>query len=184
MPVIDRDFGFKRIMKSLPELAGVQVLVGVFGDEKREDPTEGTGGDATNADVAIFMEFGTESSDGGVHVPERPFLRTTVDEQGKRYADELARGVGRHVDGTQKIDVTLRRIGLAAVADVQRKIVDGDPDWPEMADSTYDAKSAKTRAGSDGEPRLLIDSGQLRQSIAAEVQRNGSTVGARVKGAS
>ena len=114
-------------------------------------------------------------------MPERSFLRSTIDEQGRRYAAELKRGVGRHIDGKQKIDVTLRRIGLAAVADVQKKIVDGDPEWPAMADSTYDAKSAKTRSGSEGEPRLLIDSGQLRQSIAAEVQRSGSTVGSRVR---
>ena len=151
-------------MASLPELADVQILVGVFGDEKREDPTEGTGSDPTNADVAIWQEFGTESPDGGEHVPERSFLRSTIDEQGRRYAAELKRGVGRHIDGKQKIDVTLRRIGLAAVADVQKKIVDGDPEWPAMADSTYDAKSAKTRSGSEG-----------------EVQRSGSTVGSRVR---
>ncbi len=160
MTVIDRDLGYARIMRSIPELDGVHVLVGVFADDDREDPVEGTGSDATNADVAIFNEFGTSNG-----VPERSFLRSTVDAKQDKYAKVLADGVGRHLDGKVSIDKALDLLGLVAVGDVQTTI--RDLDTPENTEATIARK---------GSSNPLIDTGQLRQAIAHEVRRGGTNI--------
>lgn len=106
--------------------------------------------------IAAVNEFG--SADG--HVPERSFLRSTVDENHKKYGDLLQTAVERGIDkGTTALRRELGRVGAVAAGDVQRKIRDLKD--PPNAPSTIAAK------GSDNP---LVDTGRLRQSIDWKVE--------------
>ena len=149
--IIDRDLGYKDIMKRLKGLDGEHIVeVGV-------PATAGQYEDGANQVlVASVNEFG--SSDG--RIPERSFLRSTVDENTTKYADLLSRLIGEAVDGRLTIEQALDRLGLKAVADVQRKIVQLDD--PPNAEATIERKRSSNP---------LIDTGQLRQSIIHRVNK-------------
>lgn len=127
--------------------AGLQVKVGLLA--KADEPHEGT--ELTVADVGTIHEF-------GLGVPQRSFIRGWYDEsqeENKRIVSVLQKQVLR---GEVTQTVALNRFGLKCVGDIQRRIVDGIP--PPLAQSTIDKKGSSTP---------LIDTGQLRASITAEV---------------
>ena len=113
----------------------------------------------TLGQVAVWNEFGT--SDG--RIPERSFIRTTVDAHGKgdwaREAEALKK---RIVEGRMTTDQALLHMGLLIKKQIQEKIRSSVP--PPNASSTIAAK------GSD---KTLIDTGQLLNSIDFELHRNG-----------
>lgn len=151
MAVKDTDKGYRETLRTLLSLDGATAIyVGVRGDAgESEDGTP-------LAQVAAANEFGTD------RIPERSFLRSTVDAQQGAYEDLLEQVVTEAVDGggLPALDRGLDRIGLTAVADVQRTMRDlKDPP---------NAPSTVARKGSDNP---LIDTGRLRQSISHEVKR-------------
>ena len=145
--VVDRDFGYRRIMRNLPAMgrSNPEVLVGIRADKGAELLT-----------IAAVNEFG--SADG--HVPERSYLRSTIDENQKKYLDMLTKATGDTIDkGAGAMRRELGKVGAVATADVQRKI--RDLREPPNAPSTIAKK------GSDNP---LIDTGRLRQSIDWKVE--------------
>lgn len=142
MSVEDVDLGMDRLIADLLGLGVAEVYVGV---------RSGPEGDL--ATIAAANEFGT--SDG--HVPERSFLRSTVDEKRGEYAEDLAKVVDDIIDG-RGARPGLSRIGVRAKADVQRKI--RALRTPPNAASTVKQK---------GSSNPLIDTGRLRQSIDYEL---------------
>lgn len=149
MTVRDIDRGWKRIRRQLPKFNGAAVLVGIQSDEAPRD--DGT----SMALVAAVNEFGTE--DG--HIPERSFLRSTVDDNRTRYyrlARELHSDVLRGRFGIWR---ALSLVGQKAQADVQAKIASGVP--PPNAPSTIERKGSSTP---------LIDTGAMRQAIRYVVE--------------
>ncbi len=149
--VTDRDFGFKDLLKALDDMDGeISVLVGVPG-------TAGEYKDGANQVlVASVNEFG--SDDG--RIPERSFLRSTVDEKSQEYSALLGKLVGRVVDGKITPNQALDRLGLTVERDVKRKIV-------EIKDPPNAASTIRMKKSSNP----LIDTGQLRQSITYEIRR-------------
>lgn len=140
--VIDRDLGYRKVVGRLLGLGNLGVTVGVHEDEGQDLVTR-----------AAVNEFG--SDDG--HVPERSFLRATLDTNDRSYAELLADGVDRLIDGEQP-SAAFAPLASTVVDDVQRKIDEGVP--PANAESTIKAK---------GHGRTLIESGDLRASIRARV---------------
>lgn len=154
MTVTDRDLGYAKLVAQWLALGTRQVLVGI----RAKDGVKVAQGDSLNlAGIAAVNEFGSE--DG--HVPERSFLRSTMDENVGKYAGMIQRAVLRHLTGQQSIDNSLGLLGATAVADVQAKIV--AIDTPPNAPSTIARKF--------GEDNPLIDEGRLRQSIDFEVRK-------------
>lgn len=155
--VEDKDMGWSRIVDLLTkELAAEpHVLVGVREAAGAHEDEDGNSGELTIAAVALFNEYGTTN---GV-VPERSFLRSTVDTNRARYLKLLGVGVGAAIDGTRSMDQSFDLVGIKAVGDIQQAIADGIE--PENADSTVERKGSSTP---------LIDSGQLRQAIDYEVR--------------
>jgi hypothetical protein len=145
--VIDRDRGYKGAVRRLLGLGNVGVSVGVHEDAGADE--DGT----PVAEYAMINEFGSE--DG--HVPERSFLRSTLDERQGPYAAELERAVSRAVDGVP-LKTALMPLALQVRQDVQNKIDSGVN--PENADSTVAKK---------GHGRTLEESGLLHDSIVAKV---------------
>lgn len=148
--VQDRDRGYRDLMQRLAGAHSVQVLVGVRSDGGQVLVMDDSGIVDAQADVAeyaAYNEFGTQ------HTPERSFLRSTIDENRAKYIRMLTAAVDDMIDGVPPL-VAYGRIGLVAVADVQRKIRSNVP--PPNAPSTVARK---------GSNKTLIDTGRLRQSI-------------------
>ncbi len=171
-------------MKSKP-----YVKIGVL-QENYDTPKEEKAHGVWDADelvtlgiVAVANEFGTDKSNGradsifgdvtpkggggkrgaGVHVPERSFIRSTVDAkkngEWRIAAEELRKEI---IAGRMTTDRALGLMGLRIKKDIQEKTRSQVP--PPNAQSTIDAK------GSD---HPLINTGQLLNSIDFEVHREG-----------
>lgn len=147
--IVDKDHGYKALMKRIGEAGKARVLVGI-----QEDEGGSHAGGATVADVAMFMEFGT------VNVPQRSFLRAWVDEKQaeiRKVMSKLAEGL---VTGkTPNRFVALDRFGLWAVGNIQARIVAGID--PPLAESTMRRKGSSTP---------LIDTGLLKSAIRHRVE--------------
>lgn len=150
--VTDRDMGYRKIMANLRMMGRIspEVLVGVRGDAGESD--DGT----SLVLIAAVNEFG--SADG--HVPERSFLRSTIDEKKEKYLKLLTKATGDTIDkGRSAMRTALGRVGAIAVADVQRKIV-----------TLRDPPNAPSTIAKKGSANPLVDTGRLGQSIDFEVK--------------
>lgn len=138
--VRDIDRGFAELERTLAELAGadVAVLVGVSGQTDRDMVV-----------IAASNEFGT--ADG--HVPERSFLRDTVDNRTEEILDDLEGAVEAALDGAN-LDTALGRVGEKWAGEVKTAIRDKAD--PPNAAATIAAKGADNP---------LIDQGRLRNAI-------------------
>lgn len=156
----DIDRGYKDITRNLEKLKNKPyVKVGVL---EKSGQHEGLG-DLTVADVATFHEFGTEGVNGQI-VPQRPFIRNTVDENTAELTRETEALRKQVIFFNLSVFKALSLLGLRIQKLIQSKITDGDSSWPALKQSTIDAK------GSD---KPLIDTGQLRRSISYEVVEKG-----------
>lgn len=144
--VIDIDRGydaFIRQMKQAGRAKDPHVTVGVHG----KDESRGSG-EPTNVEVATFNEFGTTTA------PARSFLRSTVDEERRKYADMFQVSLARWVDGKSTLHDALALVGTQAKADVQRKIT-----------KLKDPPNAPSTIAQKGSSNPLIDTGQMRQAV-------------------
>lgn len=164
--VIDDDQGYNKILRELSRIGNPGITVGIHGEDDRPYQ-RGQGAPVTTAQIGTFHEFGTldrfEDSSGagggGKGVPQRSFLRSTVDENRKKYADLISRGVGQVLDGRMNIKRALGLVGAKVSGDVQKKIASGID--PPLAQTTIDRKKSS---------KPLIDTGQLRQAIDWQVE--------------
>lgn len=141
MTVIDRDLGYDEMRELLTRLAGVKsmtVLVGVRAHHGKK-----------LARIAAINEFGAPNK----RIPERSFLRATVDQNQARYIGLIEKTVDRLLDG-ETPDRSLGLIGMVVVGDVQRRIRGRIN--PPNAPYTIAKKKSDVP---------LIDTGRLRQSI-------------------
>lgn len=140
--IVDKDLGFKRIVREVNARKNSYTEVGYQGDEK-ERYTK-----ARVVDVAAFNEFGTERS------PQRSFMRTAFDRVqlkldsiiSKLYKDVLLGKIG-----TKK---SLQTIGEFMKSEMQKQI-----------DMTVSPPNAPSTIKNKGSTHPLIDTGQMRQSI-------------------
>lgn len=154
--VEDHDRGFRAFMDRMHQ-AGKEsgyVKVGVLeGSERKE-------GGYTNAQVAAVHEYG--SGDG--RVPQRAFLRSTIDANRPKYLALMEKAAANVLSGKTTLPKLLAAVGLIAVTDVKRKIVRGP--FLALAPSTVARK---------GSSRPLVDTGQLLNSIASRVVLTGQS---------
>tara|TARA_R110000824_G_scaffold30668_7_gene100628 strand:+ start:4136 stop:4621 length:486 start_codon:yes stop_codon:yes gene_type:complete len=152
--VVDTDKGYKRIRENIAKLAkasigdGPGVFVGVRADK-----------DGDLLTIAAVNEFG--SSDG--HVPERSYLRSTIDKNRQDYITQIVKILDAAYTGRTGSLSTLHRglsrLGAKAAGDVQKTMT--------ALSSPANAPSTVERKGADNP---LIDTGRLRQSIDFEVR--------------
>jgi hypothetical protein len=153
----DTDHGMARLIELAKFLARERlgVKAGILSDEAGIEE----GLDASILDIAIFNEFGT------VHIPERPFLRSTFDAKREvfyRLAFALMRKVT--ADKLDAVDM-LALVGERMVAEIKNTITRGAGVPPPNAPSTIERK---------GSSRPLVDTGQLLNSITYEVVDTGT----------
>ena len=129
----------KKLQKMLKELAEKEVRVGFqAGKVTEEDGTD-------ICDIAAWNELGT------VHIPARPFLRQSVDDNVSKINSFLQ---------SKKV---LKEIGIFQKDLIQEKITEGS--FTPNAESTIKKK---------GSSKPLIDTGRMRQSVNYEIKSKGS----------
>lgn len=145
----DVDKGARKLVTELRALETDHVRVGIQG---KEASAEHVGGGGSMVAIATYQEFGTAT------IPERSFIRATVDEN----AEEIGRLQKRLVELIAKGKITrpkaLELLGQKIVALVQKRIRDRIP--PPLTPETVQRKGSSVP---------LIDKGQLVQSITFRV---------------
>lgn len=151
------DQGWKKLQKDFADmLKGAWVAVGIQGSKAELETAEH--GPMTNAELGAIHEWGTK--DG--HVPERSYLRSTLDENGKKYQKDVDNIAKQFFDlklNAQRTRGELLLVGEKYKSDILKKINEGIS--PELAEVTIIRKK--------GETTPLINTGQLRDAIDAKV---------------
>jgi len=106
-------------------------------------------------DVGLQNEFGVQSK----RIPERSFLRSTLQENKKKYSQQAFKVIKASIKQKKPIDKTLGLVGQVMEDDIKKKIV--DLKTPPNAKFTIDKK---------GSSNPLVDSGHMGQSIRHEVR--------------
>jgi hypothetical protein len=150
MSVRDTDKGMHSIHKMLKDLKKMSLSVGVFSEavNTEEKPTTYV------ADYAIANEYGIG------HIPERSFLRSTVNEKQDEWSNLLSNLFKDAAQGKKNAEKELYEIGGIVRKDIIAKI-DSNIN-PPNAPSTR-AKKGKRKN------KTLIDHGFLKRSIEARI---------------
>jgi len=160
------------IQRRLQQLAELDILVGVPGEETERDEDDASG--LTNAALAYIHDNGAPEQ----NIPQREFMRPGIESvkpEVQRRLVKMARSVV--LGGVDKMAQQATAIGLRAKLAIQNAINDGVP--PPLADATLRARARKGRKGaqeelksrSEGNPagmalaKPLVDTAQMRNSI-------------------
>ncbi|MEE1227270.1 MAG: hypothetical protein UHM08_09235 [Bacteroidales bacterium] len=134
------------------------VSIGWFEDQKYYDGT-------SIANVAKWNEFGTRQG-----VPQRPFLRTSIIENEKKWNELLKTLVQRAIDEDKSIDKALLVFGEQVKADIQETILAGG--WKPNAKISQVGGWMRNKISGKpfyvkgkGGKQPLIDTGTMLRSI-------------------
>jgi len=144
--VTDRDRGLAALAHRLA--GNMRVRVGILADAMKADDS-GT----TLLEVAVINEF------GGGHVPQRSFIRATVDENIDRIHAAQAALAKRIILSQITPEQAMAQLGALVKGMIQARISRGIE--PPNAPSTIAAK---------GSSKPLISTGQLRSSVDYAVE--------------
>ena len=142
----EKDRGWKRFIvktKGRPSVA-----IGIQGEKGNQD-RDGL----TNVMLGTIHEFGT------ANIPERSFLRSTFDENYKKYIQEYNALFTKAI-ASGDLKGNLMLLGEKVRSDVLKKI----------KSKLQPALSAATIAKKGGEDTPLIDTGQMWNAISVEVR--------------
>ena len=140
----------QRFFRELAELKELEVRVGFQrGEAQEEDGTD-------ICDVAAYNELGTD------HIPARPFIRQSVDDNESKIKSFLKAQVKDFGKG-KSAEQILKEIGIFQKDLMQDKITSGS--FAPNADSTIKKK---------GSSKPLVDTGRMRQSVNYVIQKKGS----------
>lgn len=145
--VIDKDFGFERIMKEIEAAKTLVVEVGIPEDA-------GTADGLTIAEYGAYNEFGTSK------IPERSFMRSTFDENLNGLRVVMGQQYAKVMRGEKSTYDALLYAGLRHAEQIKQKIRSGIA--PANAPATIARK---------GSAKTLIDTGAMVQSINAVVKK-------------
>lgn len=153
----DIDHGWRGIFRRAMGAAQEKkiVAVGVQGAKAEEDH-----GGISNVRLAGVHEFGAEiqTARGVIKIPERSFIRSTVDEHGA-YREEVSSLAAKVLTGALNVTRALSILGEKVSSDIKSKIENGID--PPNAQSTIDAKGSSVP---------LIDTAQMKNSITYQVK--------------
>jgi len=160
----------KRFMKELQELAKLEVQIGFHREDdikgaKRED---GTIVDTkTNiCDIAAWNEFGTTSKLGNKHIPARPFLKQSVENNRDEINQMLAEKKKEIMSGVSAEQV-LKGIGAFQADLIQKEISEGS--FKANKEYTIEKKGKKKTP-----VKPLIDTSRMLQSVHYKIKPRGT----------
>ena len=154
LDIVDTDKGWKALARVIRLSGRPSVTAGVHGRDKgRSD------GEINNVGLAAIHEFGAPLA----NVPERSFIRSTVDDRLKLWRRLLTRLGGQIYALETPVESALNTVGLRMASDIQRTINKGRPEWDDLQPATI-ARTASTKA--------LIDTRELLRPIKHYVGSN------------
>lgn len=140
----------RKFQKMLKKLVETEVRVGFqHGEVIEEDGTD-------ICDIVAWNELGT------VHIPARPFLRKSVDENVDKINSFLQSKKQEFINGIPAEQI-LKEIGLFQKDLIQEKITEGS--YIPNAVATIKKKNSD---------KPLIDTGRMRQSVNYVIKKKGS----------
>lgn len=146
------------LFKAISALTRKDVLVGV-----PEEAPDRRGEGISNAALAYIHQFGAPAA----NIPARPFLYEGIEDAQEKIVGQLGKGGKAALDGDSAgVDKALNSAGLVAQNSVKARINEGD--FTPLAPSTVAARKRK----GDDDPKPLVDTGQLRNSITYVVVDN------------
>lgn len=141
--------GLRNVLAQIRALDDVQVTAGLQGTAATT-----ASGESTPAEIVTI---------GTVNEKDRPFMRTSVARHGKKWLRPWDKAVAIVASGKSAgswpVVQSLKLVGLQMVGDIQATLNTGP--WEKNSAATVAAK------GSD---QPLVDTGQLKQSIRAQVE--------------
>ena len=138
----------KKFFAEIEKLKKLQVRVGFQrGNSKANE--------ADIVDVAAWNELGTK------HIPARPFMRMSVDDNQSAINQMCQSQIKRLKSGATAEDI-LTKLGVMQKGLIQKKISDGD--FVPNADSTVKRKKSS---------RPLVDTGLMRSSVSFTIEEKG-----------
>lgn len=151
--------GLDKLLKALKQKAPV-ARIGILGEKNTR---AGSGAAAGNATIGAVHEYGSLSQG----IPQRSFLRVPLtDRLGKdmEKAGALSEAEFKEVLKTGSVVPWLKKIAIMAEGIVRQAFdTGGFGKWPKWKDPNY----------TNNANQLLVDTGQLRDSITSEVKENG-----------
>jgi hypothetical protein len=154
--VIDKDHGWREMMRRAEQIKHARVKVGVLSDEG-QGGLHVPGSDLTVAEIAVVNEYGTQDK----VVPARPFLRPTFDEQVEGLASMGKKLIRAVLDGKMDVEQALGIMGSKLATEVKRKITSG----PGIPPPNRPAVAARKQAKGAGAIRTLVDTGRMVGAI-------------------
>ena len=146
---------FDKIIAEIDLMQKSYVTIGFQEETKTKDEMKGTRkkrGGVSMASIAAMNEFGT------THIPARPFMTTSFDENKQRINNAIANEYDKIVLGDSTVKKSLNLIGLEMTRLIQMKI--RSIYYPPNSPATIKAK---------GSSKPLIDFGQMVQSVRHKV---------------
>lgn len=145
--VIDRDLGYKSIIRDLQKLDGLEVVAGMLRDSGKAS------NGASYVDVAMWNEYGTR------RIPSRPFIRISADTNKKAWEKLAGQCVNDVIDGDSPHEVA-KVLGHRMVEDI-RKV---------FGDTSKLRDNAKSTIAKKGRNEPLVDSGEMRKRVNFRIE--------------
>lgn len=179
----DIDRGWKHIVWEMGKLDGTELRAGLFSGKKHK--SRGGKGKKKKepdlVDIGIWNEYGVDipvsqkmrwyllysgfplkKTTTVLHIPARPFMRTSADDKGAEWQKKAAALIGNVTDGKMTTPAALNMLGEVVKADIQDTIITGD----YKANHPFTIRRKKST-------NPLVDSGQLQQAITFKIKRKG-----------
>ncbi len=153
--VTDDDRLWREIENDLKTLNRSHTKVGFLDGGTREDDPK-----LTNAQVAVFNEYGTAHFSGTIYTngtPARPFMRPAIAENLDEIVQMQEEGYSDVIRQMSTVKTELARIGTFAQREIQRKIRD-------VKTPPNEASTIKRKGSSDP----LINTSEMRQAVSHE----------------
>lgn len=159
-----------RFFHRLKDPKDIGVNVGWFPDQEYPDGTK-------TANVARWNEFGTRQG-----MPQRPFLRTSIMENERKWDELLKTLVQRAIDENKSLDKALRLFGEKVKGDIQETILAGG--WQPNARISIEGGWMRNKIsgrpfyvkGKGSGKTPLIDTGTMLKSIDVRTDEELSNV--------
>ncbi len=155
--VVDRDLGFRKIMKGITSLTNQEVVVGIVEGSLTHAMSKGNRKQTPGLNIAQYAaenEFGTRI------IPQRSFMRSTFDENLPVIEDYVLNRYDAVVRGEETSTIALKKIGQLLQDAIKRKI-DRIRTPPNSPRTIALKKSSKP----------LIDFGAMRAAVRYLIRR-------------